>query len=83
MNRLARTTAFGIVALLVLVAGCGDDDTEAAAETDAVADTAGSAGADEPESGEHVTLRLGYFPNVTHATRARRRRRRNPRRRAR
>ena len=52
MNRLARSTAFGIAALLVLAAGCGDDDAESAsppadsqapAESATPADTSGSA----------------------------------------
>ena len=41
-----------LAVLLVLTAACGDDDKEP------------SSGGD----GEAVTLRLGYFPNVTHAT---------------
>ncbi|HWM18860.1 MAG TPA: aliphatic sulfonate ABC transporter substrate-binding protein [Ilumatobacteraceae bacterium] len=66
MNRLAGPTALGIAALVVLAAGCGDDDVESASPPAGSSDTA--AASDEPESGEHVTLRLGYFPNVTHAT---------------
>ncbi len=62
MNRLARTiAAVGVAALLAGLAGCGDGKAESATP----AETAAS---DAPGSGEHVTLRLGYFPNVTHAT---------------
>jgi len=68
------------VALLLGVAACGDDDaasTEAsgattAAATDDAATTAAAgdstAATTAESSGEQVTLRLGYFPNVTHAT---------------
>jgi sulfonate transport system substrate-binding protein len=78
--RVARSTAFGLAALLVLTAGCGDNDAESEpppSDSAESADTAAPTGMaaptdtaapDEPESGEHVTLRLGYFPNVTHAT---------------
>jgi NitT/TauT family transport system substrate-binding protein len=51
---LALLLAFGLVAT-----ACGGDDDEAAAGTGGD----GPAGADEPGG----TLRLGYFPNVTHA----------------
>jgi NitT/TauT family transport system substrate-binding protein len=76
VNRLARSTAFGVAALLALAAGCGDDDAESGAppadsaasdDTAAPADTDAPAEPAAPESSEHVTLRLGYFPNVTHA----------------
>jgi NitT/TauT family transport system substrate-binding protein len=49
-----------LVALGLLTAACGDDDD--AASTGAEAEQA--SGADAEPSG---TLRLGYFPNVTHA----------------
>jgi NitT/TauT family transport system substrate-binding protein len=65
VNGLARSTAFGVAALLVLAAGCGDDDAESASPP---ADSAASEDAATSAPGEHVTLRLGYFPNVTHAT---------------
>jgi NitT/TauT family transport system substrate-binding protein len=57
---LSLFVVFGLVA-----AACGDGDTTAGAASDDE-DAAGqeSAGADAEPSG---TLRLGYFPNVTHA----------------
>jgi sulfonate transport system substrate-binding protein len=62
VNRLATTIAsVGVAAVLAGLAGCGDDKAESAAAAEATAVV------DEPASGEHV-LRLGYFPNVTHAT---------------
>src|SRR5688572_27633910 len=57
MNRTRRTPVLLLSLLLLLgllAAACGDDD-----------DTAGAD--DEPESSEPVTVKLGYFPNVTHA----------------
>lgn len=48
------------LATVLLVAGCGDDGGSAAADP-TPADTSASTAA------EPVTLRLGYFPNVTHA----------------
>jgi NitT/TauT family transport system substrate-binding protein len=48
------------VALGLLAAACGDDDDAASTEDG----SAQAAGADAEPSG---TLRLGYFPNVTHA----------------
>jgi NitT/TauT family transport system substrate-binding protein len=64
----------GAVALLAIGAtACGDDDddagaatTEASAGSEATAASAPSGGSDEGGSGG-TTLRLGYFPNVTHA----------------
>jgi NitT/TauT family transport system substrate-binding protein len=53
------------VVLGLVAAACGDDDTTAgAASGDDDAAGQESAGADAEPSG---TLRLGYFPNVTHA----------------
>ena len=54
------------IAALLLLASCGDDDAAATEPTDAAPLEA--AAPDATSSGEHVTLRLGYFPNVTHAT---------------
>jgi NitT/TauT family transport system substrate-binding protein len=56
--KIQRTPlVLGAVAVLALSAvACGGDDDEGAA----------SASSDEP-SGDRATLRLGYFPNVTHA----------------
>jgi NitT/TauT family transport system substrate-binding protein len=59
------------LALAVAVAACGDDDDDDTAapagteEAGASASDPADAGADD--AGEAVTLRLGYFPNVTHA----------------
>jgi NitT/TauT family transport system substrate-binding protein len=56
-------------ALLASAAGCGsDDDNGDSADAPTSAATAsGTAGAEPTESTEPVTLRLGYFPNITHA----------------
>jgi NitT/TauT family transport system substrate-binding protein len=56
------------VGLLVALAGlavvaCGGDDGPSAPGS-----ASGDAGADRGTTGEPVTLRLGLFPNVTHAT---------------
>ncbi len=48
------------VALLLGPAACGDDDETPAGASEGASQVAAS--------GEQVTLRLGYFPNVTHAT---------------
>jgi NitT/TauT family transport system substrate-binding protein len=52
-----------LVALGLLAAACGDDDT-AATGSDEGGGSGEATGADAEPSG---TLRLGYFPNVTHA----------------
>jgi len=57
---LIRTLA--LVALIAGAAACGSNDTADQAAT-AIASTSDAAGNDV----EPVTLRLGYFPNVTHA----------------
>jgi NitT/TauT family transport system substrate-binding protein len=62
-------------ALLFAAAGCSDDaSTDDGGSDDASTDDSGTDGTDAPdgtdggdEDGEEVTLRLGYFPNVTHA----------------
>jgi NitT/TauT family transport system substrate-binding protein len=62
---ITRSRWFGLltVPLLVLATtACGDDDSDAA-----TSDTTAASGDDTEASGESVTLRLGYFPNVTHA----------------
>jgi NitT/TauT family transport system substrate-binding protein len=52
-----RVVAVALLAALLLVtAACGDDDNDA------------SGGGGGGGGGESTTLRLGYFPNVTHAT---------------
>lgn len=55
-----RRVASALLAVSVLVAGCGDDDP-VSSDTTAVASTDGGVAA--PDG----TVRLGYFPNVTHA----------------
>ncbi len=45
-----------------------DDDAAATQPTDAAPLDDTTAPDTAPATGEHVTLRLGYFPNVTHAT---------------
>jgi NitT/TauT family transport system substrate-binding protein len=59
-SRLPRSRALAAVAAAaaLALAGCGSDD-----DAGSTSSTGGSGG-----SGEEVTLRLGYFPNVTHAT---------------
>jgi NitT/TauT family transport system substrate-binding protein len=65
--------ALGLAALAVLGA-CGSDSKSSSDTTGAPAGTAGtatgstSAAASTTVSSEPVTLRLGYFPNITHAT---------------
>ncbi|MGQ0615436.1 MAG: ABC transporter substrate-binding protein [Acidimicrobiia bacterium] len=56
-NRLSAAVIGG---LLVLAAGCGNDE---ARTQDTAAGSSGASGA----PAEAVTVRLGYFPNVTHA----------------
>jgi NitT/TauT family transport system substrate-binding protein len=75
--RRGRLAALGLAALAALGA-CGSDggsdsaDTTAAPGTESAApagsSTAAPADTEAPASTEPVTLRLGYFPNVTHAT---------------
>ena len=68
--------ALGLAALAVLGA-CGSDSkssSDTTAKTDTASTAAGTTGAaattEAPTtaSSEPVTLRLGYFPNITHAT---------------
>ena len=64
-----RRTLLLVPLLLVfalLTAACGDDSGSASAAPTTGATTIG--GAPATDSGEHVTLRLGYFANLTHAT---------------
>ena len=75
--RRGRLAALGLAALAVLGA-CGSDggsdaaDTTAAPGTESAApaesSSAAPADSEAPASTEPVTLRLGYFPNITHAT---------------
>jgi NitT/TauT family transport system substrate-binding protein len=59
-----RTALALVVAGGLALAACGSDGDS---NSSAPADT-GAAPADTGASGEQVTLRLGYFPNITHAT---------------
>ncbi len=62
------------LALVLAAAACGSDNSSGsggAATTAAAASTGADTGAPATTattSGEKVTLRLGYFPNITHAT---------------
>jgi NitT/TauT family transport system substrate-binding protein len=79
-NAHRRRTAFALLGAVTLglLAACGSDDgasaSTAAPDTTAAApDTTAAApdptaAAPDTTSGEKVTLRLGYFPNITHAT---------------
>jgi NitT/TauT family transport system substrate-binding protein len=70
-----RTPLVLAAAALIAVGAtaCGDDDDEAGADTTSApagtgeTDTTVAAAAGTEPSGEATTLRLGYFPNVTHA----------------
>lgn len=55
-----RHTVAAILLGAVVVGACGADDEQASTEPTTAANAANNAG-------EAVTLRLGYFPNVTHA----------------
>ena len=55
-SKLRLVTVGLLAALLLVTAACGDDDNEPG--------SSGSGGNSE----ETATVRLGYFPNVTHAT---------------
>ncbi|HLM29145.1 MAG TPA: ABC transporter substrate-binding protein [Acidimicrobiales bacterium] len=64
-GRFTRCLAL-LLALGLVAAACGDDDDSAAAgaSDEGGEESAGDTGADAEPSG---SLRLGYFPNVTHA----------------
>ena len=67
-GRHRRAAIAAVVGLALVAAACGgdDDDSGGAAPTTAAAG-ATTAAADDTSGGEPATLRLGYFPNVTHA----------------
>src|SRR4051794_21987639 len=68
-DRSHERGALYVVALLalgLLAAACGGDDSSGSSSATTAGGSAG--GASSTASGETVTLRLGYFPNVTHAT---------------
>jgi NitT/TauT family transport system substrate-binding protein len=56
------------LALVLAAAACGGDNKSGSATTAAASGAATTAGGAATTSGEKVTLRLGYFPNITHAT---------------
>jgi NitT/TauT family transport system substrate-binding protein len=56
---LARRLVPVVLATAVALAACGSDNSGR---------SAGGASSSGAASGEKVTLRLGYFPNITHAT---------------
>src|SRR5215218_4953360 len=79
-NGRRRIGLASVLALSLAVAACGSDDDDAGAEAStrasgdtaatspSVGSTTGSAGTTEhTDEGDAATLRLGYFPNVTHA----------------
>jgi sulfonate transport system substrate-binding protein len=53
------------VAAAVVAGACGSDNSSSGGTSATTAPGTGAAGT---RSGEKVTLRLGYFPNITHAT---------------
>src|SRR5262245_50131996 len=70
---LRRLITFAVAGAAVLAA-CGSDDPESSATTPTsvsaaagAADASTTSGGPATTSGDPVTLRLGYFPNVTHA----------------
>ncbi|MBI5288419.1 MAG: ABC transporter substrate-binding protein, partial [Chloroflexi bacterium] len=63
MKRAGLLLVAGLLALAA--AGCGSDDDKGGDATAAVTPGAGATSA-PTEASEPVTLRLGYFPNVTH-----------------
>ena len=69
--RRNRALAATVVGLALVAAACGGgDDNDAGTAPPAASDapsTADAAAGNTAETGEPVTLRLGYFPNVTHA----------------
>ena len=77
-KRVLGLAAVALFAVGAVACGGDDDDDAGGATTAAPADTGGSdttaasggdttAAGDTEPSGEAATLRLGYFPNVTHA----------------
>jgi NitT/TauT family transport system substrate-binding protein len=58
----ARVIGLGLACALLCLAGCSSSANNATATNSA------GKGAASPASGSKLTLHLGYFPNVTHAT---------------
>jgi NitT/TauT family transport system substrate-binding protein len=76
-GRRRRALIAAVAGVALVAAACGDDD-DAGSATTAAADAATTTAApsdstvtgtetDDTAGGEAATLRLGYFPNVTHA----------------
>jgi NitT/TauT family transport system substrate-binding protein len=64
-----RTLLIALLALVALLAAaCGDDDTATTAERTPGPTSSSDAGASGNGTDDDTSLRLGYFPNVTHAT---------------
>lgn len=66
MNR--RTFVAASLAAALLFAACGDDSGTSGADGATSSSSGGSTATSSSGGGEQVTLRLGYFPNITHAT---------------
>ncbi len=67
-NARARVGVAAIAALTLVATACGgDDDDDAAAATSAAPAAAADDVSATAAAGDPATLRLGYFPNVTHA----------------
>jgi NitT/TauT family transport system substrate-binding protein len=64
--RIRRAVAATAVLALV-AAACGGDDDDAAPEAGSTPEAATSAAESAAPDGDATPLRLGYFPNVTHA----------------
>ena len=64
--RVTRRAALAIVPLAALAAACGSSDGGGAGSDTPSTEADGSALTVGPVT-EEATLRLGYFPNVTHA----------------
>ena len=59
--------SLALVALLAVAAACGSDDAADEPANEGTAATSPPTSAGASSNAEPVTLRLGYFPNVTHA----------------
>ncbi len=70
-RRHALTRTLALAALIAVSAACGSDDTGDIVDlpdtTDETATSTGSTADEASAEADPVTLRLGYFPNVTHA----------------
>ena len=66
-TRLYVIRSLALVAVLAVAAGCGSDDAADEPANEGTAATSPPTSAGASSNAEPVTLRLGYFPNVTHA----------------